>query len=155
MSGFNVKKGDYVMIIAGKDKGKSCLVTGIDTAKARALVEGKDLATVNKKAVKGRKASDKSGIIDQPGTVDISNLMPICSACNKPSRVRKSEIDGKKVRICVKCGEVLLTKKPAPEKKTKAKATVRRKSAAKKTESKPKVEETVENKPVETATEEN
>lgn len=130
MSGFNVKKGDYVMIISGKDKGKPCLVTGVDTAKGRALVEGKDLKTVNKKAVKGRKASDRSGIIEQPGTVDISNLMPICSACNKPSRIKKQEIDGKKQRICVKCGEVLVTKKPAPEKKAKAKATVRRKSAA-------------------------
>jgi len=131
MSGFNIKKGDYAMIIAGKDakKKKTCLVLGIDTDKGRALIEGKDLSTVNKKAVKARKASDKSGIIEQPGTIDISNLMPICAACNRPTRVRNQVIEGKKVRVCAKCGEALVTKKPTQEKK--AKATVRRKSAAK------------------------
>ncbi|MGI6213541.1 MAG: 50S ribosomal protein L24 [Christensenellales bacterium] len=129
MSSFNVKKGDYAMIIAGKDKGKPCMVVGIDTSSGRALVEGKNLETVIKKSVKARKASDRSGIIEQPGTIDISNLMPICAACGSPTRVRNKEVDGKKQRICAKCDAVLVTKRPT-EKKTKAKATVRRKSAA-------------------------
>ncbi len=126
MASFSVKKGDYAMIIAGKDKGKPCMVIAIDTAKKRALIEGKNLETVIKKHVKARKASDRSGIIEQPGTVDISNLMPICANCGKPTRVRKREVDGKKERICVKCDAVLVTKRPTER---KARATVRRKSA--------------------------
>lgn len=98
MSSFNVKKGDYAMIIAGKDKGKPCMVVGIDTSSGRALVEGKNLETVIKKSVKARKASDRSGIIEQPGTIDISNLMPICAACGSPTRVRNKEVDGKKTK---------------------------------------------------------
>lgn len=126
MSSFSVKKGDYAMIIAGKDKGKPCMIIGIDTAKKRALIEGKNLETIIKKHVKARKASDRSGIIEQPGTIDISNLMPICANCGKPTRVRNREVDGKKERICVKCDAVLVTKRPTER---KAKATVRRKSA--------------------------
>lgn len=127
MSSFNVKKGDYAMIIAGKDKGKPCMVLGIDPSTGRALIEGKNLETVIKKSVKARKASDRSGIIEQPGTIDVSNLMPICAACGSPTRVRNREVDGKKQRICAKCDAVLETKRPVEKKK--AKATVRRKSA--------------------------
>lgn len=120
----SVKKNDYVMIIAGKDKGKQGQILSIDTDNNRAAVEGKGLS-VKKKAVKARKASDKGGIIEMPITVDVSNLMPICAACNKPTRVGNEERDGKKVRICKKCGAVLETKK-AVEKK--AKATTRKKT---------------------------
>lgn len=125
----NVKKNDYVMIIAGKDKGKTAQIIGVDTKSQRVLVEGKDLLTVNKKAVKARKATDKGGIIAQPATVDISNVMPICAGCGKPTRVGNKVVDGKKVRICKECGSVLETKK-ASEKKTKseAKATVRKRT---------------------------
>jgi len=126
MASFNVKKGDYAMIIAGSDKGKPCVIVGIDSAKRRALIEGKNLDTVIKKHVKARKASDRSGIIEQPGTIDLSNLMPICAACGKPTRVRHREVDGKKQRICAKCDAVLVTKRPTEK---KAKASVRRKSA--------------------------
>jgi len=126
MASFNVKKGDYAMIIAGSDKGKPCVIVGIDSAKRRALIEGKNLDTVIKKHVKARKASDRSGIIEQPGTIDLSNLMPICAACGKPTRVRHREVDGKKQRICAKCDAVLVTKRPTEK---KAKASGRRKSA--------------------------
>lgn len=130
MTKYSVKKDDYVMIIAGKDKGKTAQVTAINMDNHRVLVEGNDLATVNTKAVKARKANDKGGLVKQPGSVDISNVMPICSACGKATRVGIREEDGKRVRYCKKCGATLVTKKPAKAaaKKT-TKATVRKKAA--------------------------
>ena len=122
----NVKKGDSVLVITGKDKGKTATVAGITKDKQRVLLDGKGL-TANKKAVKARRAQDKGGIIEQPATVDISNVMPICAACGKATRVGNKEIDGKKVRICVKCGAVLETKKVTEKKKEKA--NVRKKAA--------------------------
>ena len=115
----NVKKGDNVLVITGKDKGKTATVAGVSKDKERVLLEGKGL-TVNKKAVKARRAQDKGGIIDQPATVAISNVMPICAACGKATRVGNKEVDGKKVRVCVKCGAVLETKKVTEKKKEKA-----------------------------------
>lgn len=122
MAKLSIKKDDFVMIITGKDKGKTAQITGIDAANGRALIEGKDLKTVNKKAVKARKASDKGGLIEQPGTIAISNVMPICSTCNKPTRVGHSTVDGKSVRMCKECGAVLITKKVAARKTKAAKA---------------------------------
>ncbi len=127
MTKYSVKKDDYVMIIAGKDKGKTAQVTAVNTASHRVLVEGDGLATVNTKAVKARKANDKGGLVKQPGSVDISNVMPICAACNKPTRVGYREEDGKRVRYCKKCGAVLVTKK-APKAKKTTKAAVRKKA---------------------------
>ena len=133
----SVKKGDYVKIIAGSDKGKTALILAVDAEKGRVTVEGKDVGQV-KKAVKARKASDRSGLITMPKTIDASNVMPICSVCGKPTRVKHSIVDGKKVRMC-KCGAVLETKKAKEEKK--AKATVRKRTT-KKAETAPVAEAT-------------
>ncbi len=127
MTKYSVKKDDYVMIIAGKDKGKTAQIIGVNTEAHRVLVEGEGLATVNTKAVKARKASDQGGLVKQPGSVDISNVMPICSACNNPTRVGYRMEDGKRVRYCKKCGAVLVTKK-APKAKKATKAAVRKKA---------------------------
>ena len=123
----NVKKGDYVKIIAGNDKGKFGQIVGVDRKNGRVTVEGKDLSVV-KKAMRARKATDKAGIIELPKSTDISNVMPVCSACGKATRVRHQVVDGKKVRICAKCGAVLETKKAKDEKK--AKATTRKRKKA-------------------------
>ena len=123
----SVKKGDYVKIIAGNDKGKTAQIIAVDAENGRVTIEGKDVKT-NKKAVKARRASDRSGIIDMPKTIDVSNVMPICAACGKATRVRHGEVDGKKVRICAKCGAVLETKKAKEEKKAAAKTTVRKRT---------------------------
>lgn len=140
MAKLSVKKDDYVMIIAGKDKGKTAQVTAVNAEKHRVLIEGDGLLTVNTKAVKARKASDKGGLIKQPGSVDASNVMPVCSACGKPTRVGYREEDGKKVRYCKKCGATLVTKKAAKAKAAKAAKSAVRKKAA------PKAEATTENK---------
>ena len=127
---FSIRKDDYVKIIAGQDKGKFGQVVSV-SAEGRVAVEGAGL-TVNKKAVKARKANEKSGIVDLPRTYDVSDVMPVCSVCGKPTRVKHSVVDGKKVRMC-KCGAVLETKKPKEAPK-KARATIRRKKDADKAE---------------------
>ncbi len=111
----SVRKDDYVKIIAGQDKGKFGQIISVDAENGRVVVEGKDLH-INRKAVKARKANDKSGIVDLPRSYDVSNVMPVCSVCGKPTRVKHSIVDGKKVRVC-KCGAVLTTEKPKEAKK--------------------------------------
>lgn len=130
MAKSKLRKDDYVMIIAGKDKGKTAQIISVDTENNRVFVEGTGLSTVNTKAVKARKANEKGGLVKVPGSVDISNVLPVCAACNKPTRIGVSIVDGNKVRVCKKCGEVLVTKKASA--KAAAKATVRKKTAVKK-----------------------
>lgn len=132
MAKTKLRKDDYVMIIAGKDKGKTAQIILVDTDKNRVFVEGNNLSSVNTKAVKARKASEQSGLIKRPGSVHISNVLPVCSSCGKVTRIGVQIIDDKKVRVCKKCGAVLITKKAAA--KATAKATVRKKTAIKKAE---------------------
>lgn len=121
----SVKKGDYVKIIAGSDKGKTAQIIAVDAETGRVTIEGKEVGQI-KKAMKARKASDRSGIVNLPKTIDASNVMPICAACGKAVRVKHSvDADGKKVRICGKCGAVLETKK---KEEKKAKTTVRKRT---------------------------
>lgn len=123
MAKLSIKKDDFVMVIAGKDKGKTAHVLAVDIKKNRAVIEGKNI-TEKKKAVKSRKASDKSGIISMPSSINVSNIMPICASCDKPTRVGHIVVDGKKERKCIKCGAVLETKKVAEK---KVKTTVKKK----------------------------
>lgn len=123
----NILKGDYVKIIAGNYKGKTAQVVSVDKDNNRVFLEGKGIG-VNKKSVKARKASDPSGIIDMPKSYAISNVMPICAACGKVTRIKHSEVDGKKVRVC-ECGAVLETKKVNAKDESK-KATVRKRKKA-------------------------
>ncbi|NLT17949.1 MAG: 50S ribosomal protein L24 [Firmicutes bacterium ADurb.Bin080] len=132
MAKTKLRKDDYIMIISGKDKGKTAQVISVDSDKNRVFVEGNNLASVNTKAVKARKASEQSGLIKRPGSIDISNVLPVCASCGKPTRIGMEVVDGKKVRVCKKCGAVLVTKKAAA--KAAAKATVRKKVAVKKSE---------------------
>lgn len=128
MNKTKIRKDDYVMILAGKDKGKTAQVIAVDKTNNRVYVEGQGLATVNTKAVKARRPNEKSGLIKRPGSVDISNVLPVCSACGKTTKIGISDVDGSKVRICKKCGAVLVTKKTTA--KAAAKATVRKKTTA-------------------------
>lgn len=126
MNGFNVKKDDTVMVITGKEKGKSGKIISVDRAKGRVQIEGLNIVS---KAVKPRTAKDVGGIIKHPGTIDISNVMPICGSCGKATRVGNAvvEIEGKSVkkRICKKCGaqlDVAMSKAKRAAKKTTAKS---------------------------------
>ena len=106
MNSLNVKKGDKVVVIAGKDKGKSGKVMAANPAKGRVIVEGVNMATVH---VSAQKSGGKdSGIIRREASIDVSNVMRVCPKCNEPTRLgHKFLDDGSKVSVCKKCGETI------------------------------------------------
>ena len=127
----NVKKGDTVLVIAGKDKGKSGKVLVAMPADNSVVVAGVNIIAKHKKP---RSANDKGGIIKKEGKIDASNVQIICPICNKATRINHEEIDGKKIRKCKKCGANL----DATVKKATTKSTTAKKAETKKVE---KVEE--------------
>lgn len=137
----SIKKGDNVVVIAGKDKGKTGKVTEVYPKEGRVLVEGINMATKHKKA---RNQQEKSGKISINLPIDVSNVMVICPSCGKATRVYHKVVDGKKVRVC-KCGTSLdkayvkATKKDA--KKAKAETAVKEEKVAKTTEKAAKMPE--------------
>ena len=120
MAALNVKKGDNVMVITGKDKGTAGEVLKVYPDSNRVEVKG---ANEVSKHVKPRKAQDKGGIVRQEGTIDVSNVMVICPACHEVVRVKHAEVtvDGKtrKIRACAKCGADLDGKKVSAKKAAK------------------------------------
>lgn len=99
-----IKKGDNVLVICGKDKGKKGKVIESFLDKGRILVEGVNL---RKKHVKPKKQGEKGQIVQMPLPVDLSNLKIICPKCQKPSKIGY-KIEGKnKYRVCKKCKQIL------------------------------------------------
>ena len=98
-----IKKNDTVAVIAGKDKGKSGKVIELSLKKGKVVV--KDVAIVTKHA-KARKQGEVSAIKKQESPIKLSNVMPVCTSCKKPTRVGSKLLDaGKRVRICNRCKE--------------------------------------------------
>ena len=100
-----IKKGDTVLIISGKDKGKKGKILEVFPKEERILVEGVNLM---KKHQRPRKAGEKGQIIELPKPIDISNAELICSKCGKATRVGykpKTKDQKLKIRICKKCGQ--------------------------------------------------
>ena len=104
----NIKTGDKVKLLAGKDKGKTGKVLQVFPVKNRASVEGLNLLI---KHMRPRKQGEKGQRIEFPATINISNLMLVCPKCDKPTRVQNKviEISGKKkkARACKKCSQVI------------------------------------------------
>lgn len=99
-----IKKNDTVMVIAGKDKGKTGSVIEVLPKKNKALVKG--IAMVTKHA-KPRKQGDVGGIKKKESRLCLSTLVPICGACGKPCRINTKVLsEGKRVRVCNRCKEV-------------------------------------------------
>jgi len=101
----HVKKNDMVMVIAGKDKGKSGKVTRVFPDKGRLVVEN---INVVKRHTKATRANAEGGIVEKEAPLDASNVLLLCGACHKATRtgVRNLE-DGSKVRFCKKCNEIV------------------------------------------------
>ena len=133
----NVKKGDSVIVITGKDSGKKGKVLACYPAKNRIVVEKVNMIKRHKKP---RSAQDKGGIIEREGTIDVSNVMLLCPVCGKPTRIKNTLQDGKKVRVC-KCGAILDKKYTKPTKKTVANKTLDEKNVAQQKDDLAKTEE--------------
>jgi large subunit ribosomal protein L24 len=109
MTKVSVKTGDTVLVNSGKDSGKKGKVIAVKKTddSVRVVVEGVNIVT---KAKKARTAQDKSELVKVEAPIDVSNVNVVCPSCGKAVRVRHSVVDGKKVRICAKCGAVLDSK---------------------------------------------
>ncbi len=101
----HVKKNDMVMIIAGKEKGKTGKVLRVFPEKGRLVVENLNMI---KRHTRPGRANAQGGIVEKEAPLDASNVMLVCGGCSKPTRtgVRILE-DGKKARYCKKCSEIV------------------------------------------------
>lgn len=139
MANLKIKKGDTVVILAGKEKGKTGEVLECFPKESKVTVKGLNMIVKHNKP---RSAQDKGGIVRLEGKLDISNVMVICPNCNKATRVEMEIAGGKKVRKCKKCGAVLDSKKvvKAQKKDDKKKSDVKEVKAKKTTSKKEKSE---------------
>lgn len=108
----HVKKGDEVLVIAGRSLGERGRIISVDPQRERALVEGANLITKHQKSQgagrnPGATAQQQSGRIEKPAPVHLSNLMVVCPACNTPTRVAHKQVEGHSVRACKRCGETM------------------------------------------------
>jgi large subunit ribosomal protein L24 len=101
----NIRRDDTVIVIAGKDRGKSGKVNRVIREKDRVVVAGINIAT---KHVKNRPGIRQAGIIHVEAPLHISNVMLMCPHCAKPTRVgHRFQEDGTKVRVCKRCNDVI------------------------------------------------
>jgi large subunit ribosomal protein L24 len=103
MSGIHVRRGDTVAVITGRERGKRGKVLRVLTDKNRVLVEHVNMI---KKHQRPTQKLRQGGIIEREGALALSNVLLVCSRCDKPTRTGiKVLTDGRKVRTCKKCGE--------------------------------------------------
>ena len=100
-----IRKNDTVLVIAGKDKGKKGKVRYAYPKEERLLVDGINFI---KRHTRATKQIRQAGIIEREAPIRVSNVMLMCSRCNHPARVGFQVLaDGRKVRVCRSCGEVI------------------------------------------------
>ncbi|MDD5476368.1 MAG: 50S ribosomal protein L24 [Syntrophales bacterium] len=100
----NIKKGDTVKVLAGKEKGKTGKVLSINREDGRIVVEKVNFIKKHQRP----DARVKGGIVQKEGSIHLSNVMLLCGKCEKEVRIGQKKLDdGKKVRVCRKCGETL------------------------------------------------
>lgn len=100
-----IRKNDNVLIIAGKDKGKKGKVRFAYPKDERLIVEGVNYIKKHTKATGNVK---QAGIVEREAPIHVSDVMLLCNKCNKPTRVGARFLeDGKKVRLCRSCHEVV------------------------------------------------
>jgi len=100
-----IKKGDTVEVIAGKDKGVRGAVLRVIPKKDRVVIERVNVVKKHQKPVQAGRGQVQPGIIEFEAPIHLSNVMIVCTQCSEKTRVgyRVTE-DGKKVRVCRKCG---------------------------------------------------
>ncbi len=99
------KKNDQVIVIAGKEKGKSGRILSVLSKKECVLIEKVNFV---KRHSRPSAQNRQGGIVEKEAPIHTSNVMIICSKCNSPVRIgRKTLADGKKVRCCKKCSELI------------------------------------------------
>ena len=106
-----IKKGDQVMILAGKDKGNKGKVLQTIPDKGEVIVEGINMVTKHQKprqSTRGRATPQmQTGRITKPAPLSIGKVMLICPRCGDPSRVGSESVEDKHVRTCKRCHEFI------------------------------------------------
>ena len=100
----NVKKGDTVVVLSGKDKGKQGKVLGTVPSEDKVVVEGVNMATCH---VKPRRQGETGGIVKREAALYASKVQVVCPKCKKGTRVAHKIENGKKTRVCKHCGAEL------------------------------------------------
>ena len=102
MNTISIKKDDLVVVLSGKDKGKQGKVLSVIPSESKVVVEGVNVATKHKKATS---QTEQGGIVKKEAPLYACKVQRVCPKCNKPTRpAHKLLADGKKVRVCKKCG---------------------------------------------------
>ena len=104
MSARRLRKDDTVMIIAGRERGKTGKVLRVLADEDRVLIERINLV---KKHTKPRGVQQPGGIVEREAAIHISSVVPICGRCNKPTRISRRQVEGHSHRVCRRCGELL------------------------------------------------
>jgi large subunit ribosomal protein L24 len=101
----NIKKKDKVIVLSGKSKGKQGEVLKVFPDKMTAIVAKVNFVKKHKKATQ----TDPGGILEKESALSLSKLMLVCPKCSQPTRPKTDSLsDGKKVRVCRKCGEMII-----------------------------------------------
>ena len=100
----NVKKGDTVVVLSGKDKGKKGKVQSTVPSEAKVVVEGVNMVTCH---TKPRRQGEEGGIVRREAALYASKVQVVCPKCGKGTRVAHKTENGKKVRVCKHCGASL------------------------------------------------
>jgi large subunit ribosomal protein L24 len=100
----NVKKGDTVVVLSGKDRGKQGKVLGSVPKTSRVVVEGINMVTCH---VKPRKQGETGGIVKREAAIASCKVQVVCPKCKKGTRVAHKIENGKSVRVCKHCGAAL------------------------------------------------
>ena len=98
----NIKNGDTVLIISGKDQGKSGKVSEVFPRENKVIIEGLNIV---KKHVRPKKEGEKGQRVEVPRAIDVSNVKLICPKCKKATRVGHKIIEKNKIRVCKKCNQ--------------------------------------------------
>lgn len=99
-----IKKGDQVLIMKGKDRGKKAKVLRGFPEKNQILVDGINIKKVHRRS---KKEGEKGQVVEIPAPLDVAKVKIVCPKCGKPSRVGYRLQEKGKIRICKKCGEEL------------------------------------------------
>jgi len=103
--GLGIKKNDNVLVITGDEKGKKGRVVAVQKEDGRLIIERLNMI---KKHMKPNKKYTQGGIIEREAPLHKSNVMLVCPKCDKPTRIGHNILEnGRKIRICKKCGEVI------------------------------------------------
>jgi len=105
MRDWRVKKGDTVEILSGDERGQRGTVHAVQPKDDKVIVAGHNIIKKHQKPT--GQVRTQAGIIEREAPMNLSNVAPVCRNCDKPTRVGFRMEDGRKVRVCRRCGEVM------------------------------------------------